>query len=168
MENRKAKRGWTGLLILGVVFTVMGMGYVAAVILIRFADIGANEDVVIAGYAFGGLGAVFLFVGIICLFVEISKRMRCNRLIRAGQYVMTEVSEISINYNVCVNLRHPHVVVCRYQDPYGNVHLFRSRNLMFDPAPYLHGQMIKVYMDGENYKNYYMDIDAALPNIIQH
>lgn len=115
---------------------------------------------------FCGLGAVLLIVGLLCL--EIRTRVRNNRLINSGQYIMAEISELTMNYTVSVNRSHPYIVICRYQDMYGNIHLFRSRNLFFDPVPLLKDQMVRVYVEGEDYKHYYMDIDEVLPKVIRH
>lgn len=49
---------------------------------------------------------------------------------------------------------------------YGNIHIFRSRNLSFDPTPPLTDQMVRVYVEGENFKHYYMDIDSVLPEVM--
>ena len=56
----------------------------------------------------------------------------------------------------------------RYQDMYGNVHIFKSRDLYFDPTDLFKDQMVKVYVDGDNYKRYYVDIDEVLPNVIEY
>lgn len=166
MEKRKAKRGWTALLILSIIFIVLGTLYiiVAAVV----GSMAFNEEAVIFGYTFGGLGAVFLIVGVICLCFEIRKRKINNKLLNSGQYIMAEISEITMNYAVRVNFRHPYIVICRYQDRNGYVHTFRSRNLNFDPASLMRDRMVRVYVDGDDFKHYYVDIDSLLPTVIEH
>lgn len=127
-----------------------------------------DGDVFIFRVIFCGLGAVFFAVGVLCLCLEIRKRVRNNRMIRSGQYITAEISEITKNYAVRVNRRHPYVVICRYQDMYGSIHMFRSRNLYFDPSPLLRNQMVRVYVQGEDFKHYYVDIDEVLPEVIRH
>ncbi len=46
--------------------------------------------------------------------------------------------------------------------------MFRSRYLHFNPEPFLTDQMVKVYLDHEDYKYYYVDIDEVFHNIIEH
>lgn len=164
MEKRKAKRGWTALLIVSIVFTVIGIVYILVGCFVGAQSIEGNP--IIFKGVFCGLGALLLIVGIICLCLEIGKRTRCNRLINSEQYIMAEISEITMNYAVRVNYRHPYIVICRYRDMYGNIHLFRSRNLNFDPAPLLKDQMVRVYVEGENFKHYYVDIDSVLPEVV--
>ena len=60
------------------------------------------------------------------------------------------------------------MVKCSYKDGYGNVHIFKSRNLMFDPGEFLKDNMVRVYIEGENYKHYYVDIDEILPKVFEH
>lgn len=166
MEKRKAKRGLTALLITSIVFIIIGTIYILV-----GSFVGAQSvegDPVIFKGVFCGLGAIFLIVGVICLGLEISKIIRCNRLINSGQYIIAEITEVAMNYAVSVNRRHPYVVRCRYQDMYGNIHTFRSRNLNFDPAPFFKDQVVKVYVEGENFKHYYVDIDGVLPEVIRH
>lgn len=55
-------------------------------------------------------------VGLIFLIVKIKKKLLCNRLLCSGNYIMAEISEVNVNYNVTVNGRSPYVVECRYQD----------------------------------------------------
>lgn len=166
MERRKAKRGLTALALESIIFSAIGIVFILVGGMIPAesieGDVGAFRAI------FCGLGAILLMVGVICLCLEIGKRIRCNKLIDAGQYIMAEISEITMNYAIRVNSRHPYIIICRYQDRYGNIHTFRSRNLYFDPAPLLKDQMVKVYVDGENFKHYYVDIDEVLPKVIRH
>lgn len=166
MEKRKAKRGWTVLLILSIIFITLGTLYIIVGAVV--GNLAFNEDAVIFGYTFGGLGAVFLIVGGICLSLEICKRRLINKLLHSGQYIMAEISEITMNYAVRVNFRHPYIVICRYQDMNGYVHTFRSRNLNFDPAPLLRDRMVRVYVEGDDFRHYYVDIDEVLPAVIAH
>ncbi len=166
MEKRTVKRGITTLLIESIVFSFIGIMFILVGSLIPAENIEGDARAFRA--IFCGLGAVLLIVGLVCLCLELSQRIRCNRLINAGQYIMAEISEITRNYAVCVNNRHPYIIICRYQDQYGNIHMFKSRNLYYDPAPLLRDQMVKVYVDREDFRHYYMDIDEVLPRVIRH
>lgn len=166
MEKRKAKMGLTALLMVSIIFSFVGIIFILVGRVIPAENI--EGDAMVFRAIFCGLGAVLLIAGVLCLCLEIRARVRNNRLISSGQYIMAEISEITMNYTVSVNRSHPYIVICRYQDMYGNIHLFRSRNLFFDPAPLLKDQMVRVYVEGEDYKHYYMDIDEVLPKVIRH
>lgn len=81
---------------------------------------------------------------------------------------MAEITEITVNHTVKVNGRHPYIIKCIYQDMAGNIHIFKSRDLYFDPGTLLREQKVKVYVDGKDFKYYYVDIDEILPKVIQH
>lgn len=166
MEKRKVKRGFTSLILAGIIFSFVGIMFILVGSIIPAKSIEGDVRAFLA--IFCGLGAVLLVAGIICLCYEIGKGIRCNRLINAGQYIMAEISEITMNYTISVNGRNPYIIICRYQDRYGNIHMFRSRDLYYDPAPLLKDQMVKVYVDGEDFKHYYMDVDEVLPKVIRH
>ena len=81
---------------------------------------------------------------------------------------MAEIAETKINYNVRINGKSPYVVECQYWDMAGNAHIFKSRCLYFNPEPLFKDRMVRVYVEGDNYKNYYVDIDEVLPRVIRH
>lgn len=159
MEQRKAKGGWSVRLIMAIVFTSIGIVDIIVGRTVREENIQGN--VMVFRAVFGGLGSVLLAVGIICLIFEVRTRRRNNRMLNSGQYVLAEISEITMNYSIRINSRHPYIVKCRYQDMNGVVHVFQSRNLNFDPAPVLRDQMVRVYVD-DDFRHYYMDIDSIL------
>lgn len=165
--ERKSKIGPSALLIVGSVFTIVGASFLAIGLIIYYA-LKEEEGAILFLLIFGGIGLLFFVLGVIFLIVELKKKLRNDKLLGAGNYVMAEVLEVTLNYNVAVNRRHPYIVRCRYQDMYGNVHIFKSRDLFFDPTDLLKDRMVKVYVDGENYKHYYVDIDGVLPNVIEH
>lgn len=166
MEKRKAKRGLTIIILESIIFSFVGIIFMLVGGIIPAENIEGDAGAFRA--IFCGLGAVLLIAGVLCMCLEIRTRVRNNRLINSGQYIMAEISEITMNYTISVNRSHPYIVICRYQDMYGNIHLFKSRNLFFDPAPLLKDQMVRVYVEGENYGHYYMDIDEILPEVIRH
>lgn len=168
MEKKKAKMGTSAALIVGIVFFLMGVCFLPVGIAIYVTGKDSFEGAIIFLLVFGGLGLAFMIAGAIVLLCFINKKRRSDRLISEGNYVMAEIMEVTRNLNVRINNRHPYIVKCCYQDGYGNLHIFKSRNLFFDPRTILKDNMVRVYVDGENYNHYYMDIDEALPNIIEH
>lgn len=169
MTQRKAKRGLTVFLMIGIIFTAIGIGYLMAAIVIRLSAVVREKgESTFRVLIFGMLGVIFSIVGGIFLVIEIKKRIRDTKLLNAGNYITAEIVEINICYNVRMNYRHPYVVVCQYQDMEGNVHLFKSRYLYFNPEPLLKDRFVRVYVEAQNYKHYYVDIDEVLPNVVTH
>ena len=164
MEKRKAKSGLTVLLLAGIIYTCIGVLFLLIGSLVGAQNIEGNP--IIFKAVFCGMGALLLIVGVICLSLEIGNRVRYNRMINSNQFIMAEISEITMNYALRVNSRHPYIVIGRYRDMYGNIHTFRSRNLNFDPAPLLRDQMVRIYVEGENFRHYYMDIESVLPEVM--
>lgn len=168
MEQRKAKMGIGGMMIVAITFLGMGLVFMPMGICIYLIEQNHTTETMVLSMVFGGIGFVFFVLGAVFFATIINKKIRCNRLLQRGQYVMAEISEIIINYSIQMGTRHPYVVKCRYQDNYGNVHIFKSRNLMFNPTELMKDNMVKVYVDGENYKHYYVDVDEILPKVIEH
>lgn len=67
-----------------------------------------------------------------------------------------------------VNGKYPFVLLVRYQDRNGNIHIFRSRNLKAYPDRSVIGKQVKVYYENESYKHYYIDLEGVLPKVVEH
>ena len=50
----------------------------------------------------------------------------------------------------------------------GTVHIFKSRYLYYNPESLLKNNAVRVYVDNNNYKKYYVDIDEVLPKVENH
>ena len=166
MKNKKMYSDIITFLIVGFVFTLNGTVFLGVAISTFFWNVGA--DINLFTCIFGGVGSIFFIIGIICLRLALKKRSRIKRLLSDGKYVMAEIAGVSRSYNVKIWGYHPYVVTCQYQDISGDVHMFKSRYLRFNPEPLLKDQMVRVYVDSEDYNYYYVDIDEVLPNIIEH
>lgn len=168
MPASKPKRGISALLIAGAIFIFIGAAYLAATVWATgLDDPDANTRHL---WIFAVLGLAFLVAGGACFWFEVQIRVRNNKLIRDGKYVMAEIYEVCVNYNIRVPGRcpHPYYVMCRYQDMSYNMHMFRSRNLDFDPEPLLKDRMVRVYVDETDYRHYYVDIDGVLPMVMEY
>lgn len=167
--ERKAKTGVSAWLIIGIVFTIVGTVFLAVLIGLFFClrKIDPMTFFVFL-LVFGIMAPIFLVFGLICLIHEIGKKHRSNRLLNAGHYIMAEITEVTFNGAVRVNGGHPFIIKCIYQDMAGNIHIFKSRDLFFDPRPLLKDQQVKVYVDADNFNHYYVDVDSVLPQVINH
>lgn len=167
--ERKAKTGMNVWLLIGIIFTIVGVSFSVTMVVVFFAFKDSDPMTFwLFLPIFGLMGVIFLVFGLILLTSQIRKKVRSNRLLNSGNYITAEITEVTMNYTVRINGRHPFVVKCIYQDMAGNVHIFKSRDLHFDPRELLKSQQVKVYVDGEDFKHYYVDIDEVLPKVINH
>jgi hypothetical protein len=113
----------------------------------------------------GSIGAVFALVGGGMLYGRRRAAERAKYLRRHGMPVQTEYQSVEINTTLRVNGRHPWRIVTQWKNPTsGELHLFRSANLWFDPTTHINTQQITVYLDRRNPKRYHMDT-AFLPKL---
>jgi len=170
--ERKVKMGLGALMIVAITFIVIGATFLPIGIIAGMGLMQVDGALNVFVLMFSGLGSIFLVLGIIFLILEMRKRNRCNRLLEEGYYIYAEVVDVNQNFNIQYgNHGHPYVVKCGYTDEAGTLHIFKSRNLTKCPGNNLIGQQVRVYLDRNdynNYKNYYMDIDEILPNVVEH
>ena len=79
-----------------------------------------------------------------------------------------EVVDIAANINVNVNGRYPYYIIVQYVDPHGVRHIFKSPSLRIFRDPELLGKKVKVYVENDNFKHYYVDVDEILPKYVEH
>ena len=115
----------------------------------------------------GGLGAVFALVGGIILAVRAAGRRREAELRLHGRRVQARFQAVERNTSLEVNGNHPWRIVCQWQDPTtGLLHLFKSRNLWFDPTPYVKVQELTVFVDPRKPKRHFVDV-SFLPRLAE-
>lgn len=117
---------------------------------------------------FGGMGMVFVVLGIVFL-IHVIKRIKIVEGLRNnGVYVTARISAVERNLGVKVNNRHPYYVLCEYEDIYsGEIHVFRSDNIMNNPGDIV-GTDITVYVDSSNWNQYYVDTEGLTSRYIYH
>lgn len=169
MNDKKAKVGVNAVFIVGLVFTVIGAIFLVLGIIM---GIGLRRELGIDAipflFSFGGMGLLFFVLGLVFLITLGNKKKTSQRLLDNGNYVVAEIFDISQEYNVMVNGRHPYIVNCKYEAMDGTVHIFKSRYLYFNPETLLKNNVVRVYVDNDNFKKYYVDIDEVLPAIVEH
>lgn len=106
------------------------------------------------------VGAPFLIIGLVFVLVSAGKKKKKQNLLQNGRVVEAVVTGGQINYNVQVNRRHPWKLECKYEDTFtGATYLYSSNNIWEDPFLYI-GQTVKVYVDRNNPKKYYVDVNS--------
>lgn len=164
--EKKARIGRSALLIIGIIYTALGGTFV--ILDIALAALLRDSDAFMVGLIFGGIGAIFLILGIVFLIVELCKKRRSDALLASGHYILGEVVDIAANINVNVNGRYPYHIIVQYIDPHGVRHIFRSPGLRIFRDPELLGKKVKVYVENDNFKHYYVDVDEILPKYVEH
>lgn len=117
---------------------------------------------------FGGIGLVFVLLGIMLIMTSIKRIKTIMKLKNDGIYVTAKISSVERNLSVKINKRHPYYVTCEYEDIYsGGIHVFRSDNILDNPGDVV-GTDITVYVDKNNWNLYYVDTEALTSRYIYH
>lgn len=143
--------------IIGSIFMTIGLLFLVVVAILHIYDPGTIK---ILGLIFGIIGVVFFFIGLVFMVVCIFAGNKKKKLLATGQKVYAEVTGGDYCYNVQVGRRHPFYLECKYVDPVtGATYLYRSETTWTDPTYYI-GQSVDVYVDRENPKRYYVDVES--------
>ncbi len=116
------------------------------------------------GIIFVVLGALAACVGIIPLIIMGRKGSKVKKLVEQGRYIMGKVERIEMNHSYSVNNRHPFIVYCTHQDEFSGItYRFKSDNLWSDPGAYYQiGSEIRIYVNGQDYSNYFVDVEGSM------
>lgn len=131
------------------------------------------EDAKINGYfalwgattILGALGAVFFAIGG-GIFLAGSLTRRKGEFLRSqGQPIETMLQGVERNESISANGSHPYRVVTQWQNPAtGEIHVFKSENLWYDPTPLLQRDRITVLIERDNPRRYLVDL-SFLPKL---
>lgn len=123
---------------------------------------------VLAGGLLILMGVIFFCVGFIPTVVWIKKSRLRKKLIAEGRFIYAKVESIVHDTSLRVNGSSPYVVYCTYQDEYrGVMYRFKSGNIWKNPEYFLQpGSDIRIYVNGEDYSKYYVDVESMLENKI--
>ncbi|MCM1063229.1 MAG: DUF3592 domain-containing protein [Eubacterium sp.] len=110
------------------------------------------------------MGIIFLCGGIIPLIISIRSRTKKKKVRETGRMLYATVDEIDRNTNYRFNGKNPYVIICSYRDDHKDItYRFKSENLWFDSEPAVTvGSIIKVYVEENNHKNYYVDTESMI------
>lgn len=124
---------------------------------VRYNPNNPNEiflsDYDFMGYIFYGLGGLFALLGIIFLFVSFANKSKQN----LSEYGIPVEAVITYNgySNVRVNNNMTFIVKAQATDEFGNVMRFKSQ--LLDSQFPTDIQTVRVYLDPQKKKRYYMD-----------
>lgn len=149
--------------ILGTVFSSIAAAELLAVMVLLLAKTDHFLAVVlplsIQCLIFGGIGIGFLGF-------DSHKRAKRERLVSNGYYEVATIVGIEQNPYVRVNRHHPYHVVCHIERN-GVIHEYRSEGFFHHPGVNV-GDPVPVYLDRQNDKNYYVDVESIAPDVIHH
>lgn len=113
----------------------------------------------------GGLGLVFGAMGAGMLVYSWLKARSAAYLKDKGTEVLAKFASVEQNTSLTVNGRNPFRIVCQWQHPQtGELHVFRSDNLWFDPSNHIEQETVPVLVDESNLKRYWVDT-SFLPKL---
>lgn len=166
----KKKYGWTVWGLLGLIFAPMGLLFLVLGVALWSAGAGQKpEDPIIFLAVFGGIGVLFLLIGLLCLGKDLRRRARQRRAYEGGYYVMAQIAGVKANRNVNGPHGNPYMLECHYTDPdTGVAHVWYSRYLYTDVTDLLKSDEVPVYTDRYDYSVGFVDVDAILPEIRVH
>ena len=159
------RRTVSALGIIGAVYAAIGS--IFAILGGCFLYFGDETELPVIGIVFALMGSLFLVLGCVFLGIRYSRRKKEAALVAQGRYIWAQICDITVDRNVQVNGRSPVVFVARYSEV-GREHLFRSGGIRYYRDERLLGRQVRVYVPENGFKPYYMDVEAILPEIVEH
>jgi hypothetical protein len=113
----------------------------------------------------GCLGAVFAAIGFGILIVSRLNKKKREWLMAYGTEIQADFQSVERNTSLKVNGRSPWRIIAQWQNPEtGQLHVFNSENVWFDPTNHVTTKQLKVLLDPKNAKRYHVDI-SFLPQL---
>ena len=147
---------------LGIVFSSIAAAELLVVLILLALQV---EDFLLIAFPFAVQCPILGGVGIGFLIYDHQKRLKRERLLANGYYEIATVVGIEQNPYVRVNRHHPYPVICRIERE-GVIHEYRSEGYYYHPGVNI-GDPVPVYLDTQNEKNYYVDVDSIAPAVIR-
>ena len=115
----------------------------------------------------GGLGGIFLLIGGGFFLAPMLKSRKNKYLKEQGSPIETEFQSVAFNAAVTINGRNPFQIITQWKNPStSQIHVFKSDNLWYDPSDYIQNKRIRVFIDRNNPKKYYVDL-SFLPKLAE-
>ena len=90
MEKKKARIGMGVSLIIGIVFSLIGVTFLPIGIILHQTEVDITERVIFL-CTFGGIGILFLIIGVIFLILMLQKKKEAQQLLDNGRYIHAEI-----------------------------------------------------------------------------
>ncbi len=116
-------------------------------------------------YIIGAFGGLILLVAFLILYFDQKRKKEIDLLKSTGNIINAKFISVKRNHHYEINGKNPYNIVCEYKAWDGKLYRFNSENIWYDPIIIINDYNIKsfpVYVDRNNYKKYYMDIELIL------
>ena len=161
MEPIKVRRETTAALVLGIVFTFLGL-----FLLLLGQLLGRVTDPV-AMIAVSAMGTGMLALGIVFLLFSSSRVRQQQKAVDAGRFVWGQIQGFERDNSIYVNGRSPIRVLVSVPGSGGISHVYRSNaSWKVPPMDELIGTQLKIY--GPDLKHPYVDLSPLEQQIVQH
>lgn len=149
--------------ILGMVFASIAAAELIVLLVLLLLRV---DDFLLIALPFAVQVPIFGGIGIGFLVYDYRKRIKRERLVSNGYYEVATIVGIEQNPYVRVNRHHPYHVVCHIERG-GVLHEYRSEGFYHHPGVNI-GDPVPVYLDRQNDKNYYVDVESIAPAVVRH
>lgn len=149
--------------ILGMVFASIAAAELIVLLVLLLLRV---DDFLLIALPFAVQFPIFGGIGIGFLVYDYRKRINRERLVSNGYYEVATIVGIEQNPYVRVNRHHPYHVVCHIERG-GVLHEYRSEGFYHHPGVNI-GDPVPVYLDRQNDKNYYVDVESIAPAVVRH
>lgn len=124
-------------------------------------------DQYLAPLILGSVGGIFFIIGGGLLLAQLLGRRKRERLMGSGRRITAQIEGVDLDTTLTVNGRHPYKVTAQWLNPdTGQLHVFRSDGIWFDPSDHLPGETIDVLIDPSDPKKYHVDT-SFLPKVAE-
>ena len=128
------------------------------------AEVDALMTLWFGAILLGGMGSVFSLVGAALVFGW-GRRAADPRLKLTGMSIQTDFQSVERDTSYSEDGRHPFLIVTQWKNPgTGEIHLFHSDPLWYDPSSHIKTGKITVYIERGNPAKYFMDV-SFLPRL---
>lgn len=152
--------------ILGIVFSSIAAVEVIVVIVVIALKIADFRIEPVIALPFALQSVVFGCIGACFLVYDHRKKRKRERLLSNGYYEIATIVGIEQNPYVRVNRHHPYHVICHIERD-GMLNEYHSEGFYRHPGVNI-GDPVPVYLDRQNEKNYYVDVESIAPAVIRH
>ena len=119
---------------------------------------------------FPGIGLLFFIIGLTGILIRMSKKKLEKRLKENGKLIYANYNETVLNTSYRINRRYPYNIICEWNNPSDNKkYIFKSKNIWINPEKIIIEKNIEqfpVYIDNNNMKKYFIDVDILTENVI--
>lgn len=103
-------------------------------------------------------GSIFLITGFILNCINNKRIKEIEYLMENGVILHARVDRVDIGFKKFMKTKN-RIITCIYQEG-GQNHIFKSEDIFRQVENVLHkGDIINVYVDPDNYKKYYVDVE---------